>query len=324
MSKTRFYALAIPMYLLCAVLILFIMAKTANKEKSTYSGGILAFLTGLYILSPVFSSNFERSNNLRIDIYYCLLGFLCLYILYKNDTRVIVIPLLCACCMLIHQIFAALLFPLIFIVFTYRCFADSQGHTVRNVCVYAVTILAVCSMFVFLTFFSAKNTALTVEQVYDLVNLKSGGFYIPSEVFFKDVLFADLSSNADKYSDLITNMQTYRTIIFYLLITPLAAMYICAFRKTVIMTEGRFAKLAVGASALTVLAVIPCYIIETDYGRWNCAVLGIMIMSIFMLTLMQSEDKKWYRDLRRSDLTAWMFLIGVILTSMEKFNCWFY
>ncbi|MCH5193826.1 MAG: hypothetical protein J1F11_07695 [Oscillospiraceae bacterium] len=321
LSKTRFYTLAMTMYLLCLFLMVFIIVKMAGKAKDAKTRQILIFLTGLYILSPVFGSYFEKSLVLRIDIYYYLLSFICIYILYKNNSWVFVIPLLCACSMLIHQIFAAVLFPMVFIIFTYRCFADSQGHTVRNVCVYAVTILVVCAMFVYLMLFSMGKTIITLEQAYELIDLRSGGFYTPHDNFFDHVIFAaDASYHANKTMALINDSQIIKAIIFYLLMIPLAAMYIYAFRRTVSMTEGRFAKLAVGASALTVLALLPCYIIEFDYGRWNGGFLTTTIMSLFMLTLMQSEDKKWYRDLKQSDLTAWMFLIGAILTSMEKFD----
>jgi uncharacterized metal-binding protein len=322
LGKIGFMLLAGGLYLFSALAVLWILLSIVRKQEDTVKKAGL-FVVAVYALSPTFTSNFDYINVYRVDIYMLLLTMLCVYVLYKNNRLVWLVPLVCMTCVFIHQIYAAIMYPMVFIMLCYRCFIDSEGKAKRNITVLVLSLLLVAFWFAYFMFVSSGNVIIDRDTAVDLINSRSGGFFIPNEELLDGVVFADIASHIGQFSVQIKGSQRIRTIGLYVRLLPLWAMYIYAFKKSADYDDNRLHKLAYWVACISPLTIIVCYVLEIDYGRWNAYTMTTAMVITLMLTCMQRGDKRWYKALNRIQITAWLLITALLLVGTEKFNCWY-
>ena len=71
---------------------------------------------------------------------------------------------------------------------------------------------------------------------------------------------------------------------------------------------------------MSVLVSVPLFITETDFGRWCSAMMKSIIVTLAVLTVIQPEDKKWYRGIPERKMYIWLAAAIVLQAIMPTFN----
>lgn len=297
--------------ILLIILIFCFYKQISDKQsKLIYSLIIAAFLT-----STAFS-NYFSGNLLRFDLYNDVITMLALLLTVQNQRTMFFIPVLCIAAIMIHQGYISISFPIVFSALLYRAFINPDGHSLRNKTIFILTFAFVVCGFFYFTFFSSVQNGITFTDIENMISERSAGFINDKSVYTDtiDLWLDDSSAQLVKYKNSIYAIQRLNALKVALTNLPLLAMYIYAFGITAKKESKFISKAACIISMLSVFALTPLFIAETDYGRWCAHYLFILIFGIAALTIMQRGDKKWYSGISGKALYIWTALI--IISSM--------
>ena len=257
----------------------------ANYKKT--NGTVIAFLAYIALMLPILCFY-------PVDVLIYLMGILCVYLLFKNRVTVIFIPFICFAAMSTHQIFASLVFPLVFSLMVYRTFINSENHQVRNGFVLFITFFVVAAALVYFTYYNAQSIPFTAEEVIANINERSGGFFNVDEDFVKYVYLDKNHEHSEVFTGQIDDCQYKNALKVMLLLSPLFYIYLCCYRYSAKKETSFIKKFAYFICMLSFTVILPLFIRDTDFGRW-CASLSvnICIMPALLLSI-QPDDKKWY------------------------------
>lgn len=309
-----FYTVFFTSFILFKIIFVLLIVKTIHNPKYKTEHTISIILVFAFLCSP-------GLNKYYFEMFNFILAWLCVLLAYRNKRTMLFIPLLCMIAMMIHQIFASIIFPIVFIVIVYRAFIDSQGHTVRNMIVCFATLFVVGAGFLYLTFFNSRNIDLTYEQMCDIINNASGGFFQPHYEIIKYVYLDNANEHVKVFTGTVDGGQIFSAFKVYLLNIPGFAIYLYAFLNSAAKSKTRVKKIAYIICCLSILAILPAFIIETDYGRWCSQYISIILLAPFALAMFQSEENKWYNDVSKKKMciVLALLLLGVFLQN-SNFN----
>lgn len=326
--ENKFYMYATIFYVVNFVFLAYILyrllkvyRKSANNDKS-YVPYLLLFM---YISSAPYLSYMYETLIYRLDLYGMCLAILSVYCIYKNR-YIFVVPIMCALGMINHQIFVFIIFPIVFIAFIYRIFIEPEGYFKRNLIAFIMMISMIVGIFIYLQFFSYAFTAVSGEEAVCIVRERSCGFladnkYIDGELsILTTVIFADAETHVQTWQNRITFGQIINTIGKLLYSLPLIVLFFYAFFKSSKYEDSKFKKFIYYALPFSIVAFLPTYILETDYGRWNQHLFATFMLGLFILTIMQKPEKKWYRDMSLKKKQIWFAIVYVIMIEMPLFT----
>lgn len=292
------------------------MTCTDTKAKTIY-GLILA----AFILSPAFAIHFS-DNVLRFDLYNDILTIISLILAVRNKKTICLVPILCTICILVHQVYVSISYPIVFSALAYRAFVESDSHNVRNKAVFFITLLLMGVGFFYLTFFSAQHLALSYDDVITMLSSRSDNF-INEDTVYKDLVILWLdktNTQLVKYSANIPLLHKISTAKMFIANIPLLAAYIFVYMRSAANESKIIKKLAYAASMISVLALTPLFLTEIDYGRWGGHYLFILLFGIASLTLMQSRDKKWYNGISDKKLYICAGILIFLMMIQDPFH----
>lgn len=289
-------------YFLLKLLFFVLIAGTVRYAKSGEERLTAMLLVFIFLISP-------GADKFYFEMFGYIMAWTSVLLACRNGHSMFLIPVCCLLAMLTHQVFASIIFPVVFIAVIYRALIDSQGHTVRNTVILTLTVLSVAVSFFYLSFFNAKNITFTYEQVCDMINQISGGFFEPHEDLVKHVYLDSANEHTGVFSQLIQSSQVIRFGYVLTVNSPALAVYIYAFAHSAKMSDSKIKKFGYIISALSVLAILPVFITETDYGRWCSQYISVLILAPLILTVFQTENNKWYRDIGKKEFYAVMALV---------------
>lgn len=318
---TSFFYLSYALLALILIMIYRAYIKSPKNDNS-YVPKVLFFL---YLTSAPFLLHAHERFVFRLDLYGMCLAFLSIYILYKNR-YVFFVSILCVLGILNHQVFVFIVFPMIFIVFVYRVFIDCGNHFKRNLIAFSIMVLSVIGIFVYLQFFSHAYTAISGEEAIEIVLERSGGFVSDDNVVdgessvLTTVIFADAKTHVEIWQNRIMDTHIIMTLKKFAYSLPLIVLYFYAFFKSAKYEEDKFKKFIYYAMPFSIIAFLPTYVLELDFGRWNQHLLATFMLVLFFLTILQSEDKKWYRDIDKKKMKIWLATVYILMIKMQLFT----
>lgn len=302
----KFYVLVTIVYMLAFIVLLCLIKQlyTSYKKSVCYDAhnkiAEVLFLT--FLSSACVFSYLHPQLTYRLDIYSMCLALASVYVLFKNKF-VFLVPLFCVLAILNHQVFVFIIFPIVFIAFVYRIFIEHEGHFKRNLIAFIVMVLAVVGLFSYLQFVSHANTLVSADEAIDIVIERSGGFFANEEYFdgesgiIPTVIFADAKTHTEVWQRRIGMTQVMGVIKLLIYSSPLIAVCFYAFFVSAAKEKNGFKKFIYYAMPFSVVAFLPVYILETDYGRWNQHLMAFFLMELIVITIMQKVEEKWYKAL---------------------------
>lgn len=322
MPFSELVKLATGMYFFSAVLVILILVKVLSRVTANPDRQLTVIFAFMYFLSPAFFSYFHQGTMLRFDLYNFAISLLCIWLLIKNK-YVCFIPLLCAVSVCIHQVFVFIAFPIIVVILLYRAFIDQGGHGFRNKMVLILSVLTVGACFIYFQFLAQSNAIITADEANLVLKIRSRGYFKGKEEILSGVILADVGTHLSTFQNRIEIMQIIKTLIYLVYFSPLIFTYFYAFFASARQEENKIKKWIYRIMPYSIVCFLPCYILETDYGRWNTHLLMHFILCIFFLTVLQREkETKWYKGVQESRLFTWCIIITLILTKIPVFSFW--
>ena len=249
-----------------------------------------------------------------VDCLIFLLGFVCIYLAIKNKSTILLIPIICFLAMMTHQVFASLVFPLVFSVLVYRIFINSEKHMVRNSIVLFITFLVVCTSLVYFTYYNPQSIPFTSDEVISNIAERSGGFFEIDTDFIRYVYLDKNHEHFNIYANQILFKQYVNTLYYMFLMSPLAFIYWYAYKNSIKKETSIIKKIAYVICMISFGAILPLFIRDTDFGRWCSSIMVIFTSMPAFLLLMQPADKQWDSNyLKKPDYVIPVLLILVLL-----------
>ena len=143
--RDTFFSAYFISYFLLKLLFFLLLVRTMHYAKSNEDRTVAMLLVFALLVSPGF-------DKFYFEMFGYIMAWASVLLAYKNRYSMFLIPVFCLLAMMTHQVFASIIFPVVFIVLVYRAFIGSQGHTVRNTVILTLTVLSVAVSFFYLSF----------------------------------------------------------------------------------------------------------------------------------------------------------------------------
>lgn len=297
-------------FISAVTVMLMLFVKKAKNGKEKY---IVFFLMLIFLVGP---SNTRKALE-NINIFLTLVS---MYLLYKNkNTAWLTLPLT-VICMLFHQVYAAIIFPMLFIAMVYRAFIDSDSHTLRNTSILVTTTLSVCILFFYMTFFNAASIDISYDEFYRILSTRSFNTLAINTNLINYVWLDHAHDHYRMIPNTITVSQKKNALIAFVVNLPLLMIYVYAFVKSIKSEKSRFKKFAYVTAMLSVLAILAPFITDTDYGRWFSQYIMHITVSTAFLSVIQPKDKKWYKDIPNKRLRKTALVLTVLAFLQYPFD----
>lgn len=271
-----------------------------------------------YVLSPAYSFIFARTNVFKLDLYLLILTFAALPIICKNRNTMLLLPVFCALAMLIHPVFAATTFPLLFILMLYRAFVSSEGHAVRNFAAALTSVGAVAAVFIWSSYLYVPkySTPSEIQSVLDIVTDRYDFYYSRAKIYLRYIWFDINHEHIAHFRTQIEPEQLYSAVKYLIWTLPVSAMFFYALVHSAKKEKKLLPKLAFIAMGMSLFVCFVPFWSETDYGRWVAYITLTELISVLMFTVIQPAEKKWYTELSEKTLRNWLFVNIFILASL--------
>lgn len=297
-----FVVLGIAMYLLYR---LYRKGNSQNKR-------VVWLLFMLLFISPALGGYMDDWIVQSIDVYNLLCSVICISLIVWNRFLFFV-PLLCTVGMLTHQIFVFTCFPMIFSALLYRAYIEDNGKSRYNRCIFYGTCAIVFGLFIFIQFYSQQFLKIDMDTAIHMIRQRSGGKKLENLTLLDSVIFTGMSEHLTKFHTMISGTSVRNIILTVLYASPLFVLYGRVFYESAYQEEKKGKKVAYFIIGISMLAILPCYILETDYNRWTTALFLTALMNILTVTLLQKEEKQWFRNMDAGKLETWMFIAMLLL-----------
>lgn len=294
--------------LLLVVVVLYNIGRNVSENNKKIVQAILLLIA----ITPAIGGYMDRLIFQSVDVYNLLLGVVCILLLIRKRF-VFLVPVFACIGMLNHQIFVFLFFPMIFSVMLYQGFLGDQNKKRYIQVIFWITTIIVFGLFLYIQFYSSQKLKINLDTAIQILRERSGGKTIDNMTLWQDVIFKDLSTHLNKFRNDISGSMVADMIISLLYSSPLIVLYVYAYVVSIKKETQKSRKMAYAIMMLSVLAVLPCYILETDYFRWTTNLLFMLFMGILVLTIVQKNEKSWYSNIDENKLETWMLCIAIML-----------
>ena len=257
---------------------------------------------------------------LNLDWWLVMLTFVSVYIIIRNNSAVYLIPVICAICMLIHNVFPLTYYPLIFMMLVYRSFIGTEGHGKRNITVTVLSLGVSAVMLIGLRYFYEPDSSLTVQNMMDTLTYRCMNKKMVYKELVEYVILDRNNVHNSFFSERITLSMYINVILVIILSLPVIYMFVYALHRSAMDEKKRISRLAYMLIGASVFAAVPLFITETDFGRWCSAIMKSIIIMLAVLTVIQPEEKKWYRDIPERKLYIWLAIAITMQAEMPTFD----
>lgn len=233
---------------------------------------LLVFIV-MYLLSP-FSFTMLIYMTSRVDFYLATstLVFLYLFIRHRGTWYyyLLTFVILCTAC-LVHHIFCNIFFPLVFALFIYHYFSDTE-HTTKNIICYSTITLSIFLLFCTIVIFNTMNIEYEslYEQLQERITESTSALTNKNALYYE--YYAKLPEHYTAYVQPVLKYNIARFVLTILFLSPLLLLFwipwILAIRHA---TEKRERLCYILMQASIHLIFFPAYLMAIDYDRWNCA-----------------------------------------------------
>lgn len=280
---------------------------------------MILMLAILLVSCPVMSFFVNMTG--RFEVYLILLTLLQVLFCIGNGNLTILVPLLSFLCILIHTAYLLQFFPLVVMMLAYRTFVKDDGHKRRNGFLLFFACMAVLSAFLYLQFFSFGNMRLTAREAVKLLIQREDGLSGSyQETLINDVIAASPARHLEgEFSKRINADYVLQALPALLKYIPLTIAYFMFFFNVARGYADKFKRICVMLCPFSVMAVVPLYITEYDYGRWTLGIVFQMITGmIFILITEQKKNIKcprWFSFIVYV-ITLWGGVFPIVYTNI--------
>ncbi len=248
---------------------------------------LVIVLAILFLASPgSVSFLFGWTNFGRFDTYLILLTLLCIAIM-ANPKRSFLVPFICILAVAIHQVFIFTYFPIILAIMLYEIY-ESKWNKSRAMEA-AITIVGTCSLFFYFQF-ASRLRLNDPEGVADFIRARSD---IPIDTkmidaeFFQDASYHIRTFVMPTMEELMARLATAGLTLLLLLplILFIAWLWRDIFKNTKDPTQCLILKMMLTMQ----IAILPAFILTTDYGRWFAALLIGQFCLLFYLIFRNNQ-----------------------------------
>lgn len=281
MKYQSVYYFSICMTVLFYIVLLLFLSKILKVTEHTQKHNVkllIAFL-GIFMF-PMF---WTAENMGRIDIYFLLLVFLCVYLIMHEKLLWAVVPLL-AICMCIHQGFTFTSANLILVMLFYKAMMAKQNNK-KYMKIFILSFVVISILFLYFEFGNhLRDTTMIETLITDAKNLSASGNDYNETIIDHELLGQGVFAREKSYH--ICNMQ--ETPVFLILFFPYILIAWNFFRNLLRGTKGK-ERLAYLAVALGNLTLLPELILKVDYGRYAFFTFFYYIVIVMVLIALKDE-----------------------------------
>lgn len=285
------YVTLIVTLIMSALLILFFygLLKKTPTDKLKYIEYII-ILFGINCVSMFFS----KRNFGRLDIFMLFVSILAAYIIINGKCEFLVIPL-AGIGVMIHQGFVFMFLNIILVLIFYKMLeykkVSSNETNVKislnkkYLIILILTLIVSGVLCIYFELFSHTNgKEIFDEVVNDAKALGLDGDYHKT-LIDHEVLGIDLTKSELPYH--IENLVEIPIIAIFAM--PFIILGVKFFRKIWIKAKAKQERLKYFAVIAGAIAMLPCYILKVDFGRWDFAVIAYYTVVVLSLIAMGDE-----------------------------------
>ena len=243
----------------------------------------------IFFMTCFLSYNMELKG--KYELYALLLCLAAVYLIVNNSNAIWIVPFLTLLTIPIHTSSLFCIWPIVILCLLYRTIIESGDHLLRNTVITALSIFLPIGMFVFLSFFSYRYSYVTPEEgLRILIERAEGHKYYFQKLFIDDVIFASPVKHIN--NELAESINLGKIVYNNLRMEPfipLIVLFLYQFWEYGKHYKG-LKRFCYRLLPMTVLCILPLYIFEADYGRWNLQIIVfILIIELFLQAVSEKE-----------------------------------
>ena len=269
--------------LLVLILVFYKILNKSNGEKGEY----LNLLTLLYIVSPVCITYYIYPN---FFIHYDELLLICFVIstmLSSEDSKYkFLIPIICGCAMLTHEMFILLCYPWLF---SYLVYTFTKKKKKEDLIIIVFSAFVVSGLFIY-TVLLPNNHSNDLNSLLELLqrDVKDEGLISPFYVSSYYTMSSQDKLIMDHYDAF--RFHGFTNLLMGIIVSfPLIFIAIRFFYSVVRNGKDVWQKLSVFLFPLSSMGVVVACYKACDFGRW--AVMAFACMLLVMFFMIYSGDK---------------------------------
>ena len=250
-----------------------VLDKTEGKDRTTVIYLICVFLACPANICLIFSQN----NFGVFDVYLLIITALTLLVIKKKYLRWL-IPVLCLTCVLIHQIYVCAYMSIICVPLLYETVKSKFKKSTTLLTL--TTYFLICISFVYLQFFKKP---LNFADENELFSYLQGVTDIPlTTEMLKWEYFSSVGTNFREFFLGDGWQQNIMSgVVTLIMLSPIYIFFVMFFKEAYKNTEKGIERFPILVSPLTMLIIIPAFVIAKDYDRWFASVVLCQFSLIF-------------------------------------------
>ncbi len=281
------YHLCIGTCVAIAVIVAFLLNQLIKKTEDKLRIAII-FLVAFYLATPGSVSAVWFSLG-KLEVFGVLLCLVCVCVFEGIDNLYIkyaIITVLTCLCMAIYQGIIFMYYPIVLAMIAYDVL-DSMGRfSVRKFWFACFNVVMTCASFLFFQFFSSTKFSEASEMTEALrtrTNLTVSQTPIEFELF-SSISDAFRLINLDFLHG--AALPRERLVLTFGVILPVAVMLVALYKATVRFYSSSGVKACSKSFfyyPMLLLAILPQYILNVDWGRWLLATTTVAFFELFYL-----------------------------------------
>lgn len=259
--------------ILMIALIAVMCERTYQAAEESHKNAML-YLIALFCINPGSAAClFYWGNFGRMEMYMIIASLICAYLIIE-DKILWMVPILSACCTMIHHKFIFLFFPLILLLLLYRTMRDKSKKILFTL---LVTLISSSALFLYFQFFSDINVG-TVTELTSVLRTRTNYPIDPDENVLYYLFYAPFSETFLKLSgnSLLKRLAVITMTIILLLplwIVMIKIWFSNSFKKTIYKLFPLF----------IIVCSAPAFILTIDNGRDFSAIIISMFILVFFM-----------------------------------------
>lgn len=320
------YRFCIGALIIIIALVSYLLNEVIIKSKAEHKKGVL-FIILLFIASPGYVSAMWSSENMgRLETYTFLLSLLSVImftVINNIYIRYITITVFSCISMAIYQGNLFMYYPIILMLIVWDCLRSCKYLFQKRVLglVSVVTTIISFIFFQFCSYTIFENAGEMVAAIREKTNITIEEGAVNFELF-QSLITAYDSVTISYLNDALPRERTFLT---YLLLCPLVVLVIAIYLKCRKERQVRKAHILSEPYIYFVIlnfAIVPQFVLNTDWGRWMIAIHIISFFGILYLIYQKDCGMLKALDVLNEFINNHMFLsimIVVYLAGLNKF-----
>ncbi len=239
----------------------------------------------------------------RLDVYLALCGLLCVLLLVRNRF-VFCVPVICALAMMIHPVFAFIVFPVVFITMLIKTFiVCDTGYSVSGLAVMLISSFLIIALLYYFSNVGYYLIPVDYSEAKSIFVDRAGetavdnSFWNENNLFFRTDNTISLREYSYYFNDQIRKTQISSTLYKAVCFSPFILVYFYIYAKWSKTFCNKIKRNVCFLLPFSVLVILPLYVFEVDYGRWNMYALFMIMCGLLLpdLTVYNQEESPYYK-----------------------------